>query len=101
VLFGIPLREAGWRIVFLGADTPISTIERAVASIAPRAVILTATRPEPLHAVEDELAALATRVTVAIGGQGADAALAERTGAVLLEGDPVEAAAAFASRISV
>lgn len=100
LLFGIPLREAGWRIVFLGADTPISTVERAVAAVAPRAVVLSAARPEPLRAVEQELAALATRVTVAIGGQGVDAALAERAGAVLLDGDPVEAANSFAERIS-
>ena len=100
LLFGIPLREAGWRIVFLGAETPISTVERAVVAVAPRAVVLSAARPEPLRAVEQELAALATRVTVAIGGQGADAALAERAGAVLLDGDPVEAANSFAERIS-
>ena len=100
LLFGIPLREAGWRIVFLGAETPISTVERAVAAVGPRAVVLSAARPEPLRAVEQELSALATRVTVAIGGQGADAALAERAGAVLLDGDPVEAANSFAERIS-
>ena len=100
LLFGIPLREAGWRIVFLGGETPISTVERAVAVVAPRAVVLSAARPEPLRAVEQELAALATRVTVAIGGQGADAALAERVGAVLLDGDPVEAANSLAERIS-
>ena len=92
LLFGIPLREAGWRIVFLGAETPISTVERAV--------VFSAARAEPLRAVEQELTALANRVTVAIGGQGADAALAERAEAVLLDGDPVEAAASFAERIS-
>ena len=100
LLFGITLREAGWRIVFLGAETPISTVERAVVAVAPRAVVLSAARPEPLRAVEQELTALATRVTVAIGGPGADAALAERAGAVLLAGDPVDAAASFAARIS-
>ena len=100
LLFGIPLREAGWRIVFLGAETPISTVERAVVAVAPRAVVFSAARAEPLRAVEQELTALATRVTVAIGGQGADAALAERAEAVLLDGDPVEAAASFAERIS-
>ena len=99
LLFGIPLRQTGWRIVFLGGETPISTVERAVAAVAPRAVVLSAARPEPLRAVEHELAALATRVAVAIGGQGADAALAERAGAVLLDGDPVEAANGFAKRI--
>jgi MerR family transcriptional regulator, light-induced transcriptional regulator len=99
LLFGIPLRQTGWRIVFLGGETPISTVERAVAAVAPRAVVLSAARPEPLLAVEHELAALATRVAVAIGGQGADAALAERAGAVLLDGNPVEAANSFAERI--
>ena len=99
LLFGIPLREAGWRIVFLGAETPLSTVERAVVAVGPRAVVLSAARPEPLRAVEQELTALATRVTVAIGGQGADAALAERAGAVLLDGDPVAAANSLAERI--
>ena len=100
LLFGLPLREAGWRIVFLGGETPISTVEQAVVAVAPRVVVLSAARPESLRAVEQELAALATRVTVAIGGQGADAALAERVGAVLLDGDPVEAAHSLAERIS-
>lgn len=100
LLFGIALRQAGWRIVFLGGETPIATVERTVAAVAPRAVVLSAARPEPLRAVEQELAALATRVTVAIGGQGADAALAERAAAILLDGDPVEAANSFAERIS-
>ena len=99
LLFGIPLREAGFRIVFLGAETPISTVERAVVVLVPRAVVLSAVTAEPLRTVEQELAALATRVTVAIGGRGADAALAGRTGAVLLAGDPVEAANVLAERI--
>lgn len=100
LLFGISLRGAGWRIVFLGADTPISTIELAVASVAPRAVVLTAALPAPLCAVESELAVLAARVTVAVGGPGADAALAKRVGALLLDGDPVAAATTFATRNS-
>jgi DNA-binding transcriptional MerR regulator len=100
VLFGIALRAAGWRIVFLGADTPIATIERAAETIAPAAVIFATTVPEPLLAVEPEVADLATRVPVAIGGRAADRALAERIGAILLEGDPALAAATLASRIS-
>jgi DNA-binding transcriptional MerR regulator len=100
MLFGISLRAAGWRIVFLGADIPASTIEQAVRSIAPAVVILAATLPEPLLAVETELAALAARVPVAIGGRAADAILAERVGAILLEGDPASAAATLADRIA-
>ena len=100
MLFGISLRAAGWRIVFLGADIPASTIEQAAESIAPAAVVIAATLPEPLLAVETELAALAARVPVAIGGRAADAILAERVGAILLEGDPASAAATLADRIA-
>ncbi len=99
ILFGISLRTAGWRIVFLGADVPISTIEQAVRSIAPAVVILAATLPEPMLAVEAEVAALVTWVPVAIGGRAADPAVAERVGAVLLDGDPASAAATLADRI--
>ncbi len=96
LLFGIALREAGWRIAFLGADTPIETVESAAAYIHTNAVVLTAVAPERLRAVEPELAKLAGGTAVAIGGAGADPELAERLGAVFLPGDPVAAATVFA-----
>jgi DNA-binding transcriptional MerR regulator len=96
LMFDIALREAGWRIAFLGADTPISTIASATATVRPSAVVINAVSPTRLYAVESELAALTRRTTVAIGGAGADPALAERLGLVLLHGDPVSAAADFA-----
>lgn len=100
MLFGISLREAGWRIVFLGADTSISTIGETAESIAPAVVVIATTLPEPLLAVATELAALAARVPVAIGGRAADAILAERVGAILLDGDPASAAATLVDRIA-
>jgi MerR family transcriptional regulator, light-induced transcriptional regulator len=96
LLFGIALREAGWRITFLGADTPIATIERAAASVPASAVVLSAVTPERLNAVESELTALASRTRVAIGGAGAEPELAERAGAVFLQGDPIAGATGFA-----
>ncbi len=98
LLFGISLRSAGWRIAFLGADTPIETIERAATELQPDAVVLSAVAPERLLAVERDLTELARRTTVAIGGQGVEPGLAERVGAVPLEGDLVTAAATFAHR---
>ena len=98
VLFGLGLREHGWRIVFLGADTPIATIERAVDAVAPQLVVFATTVAEPAGAIEDDLRALAARVPVAIGGRAADTALAERVNAQLLDGDPIAAAAALAAR---
>ena len=96
LLFGISLRSAGWRIAFLGADTPIETIERAAAELQPDAVVLSAAAPEHLRAVDRDLTELARRTTVAIGGPGVDPGLAERVGAVRLEGDLATAAATFA-----
>jgi DNA-binding transcriptional MerR regulator len=100
MLFGISLRAAGWRIVFLGADIPASTIEQTAEAIAPAAVVIATTLPEPLLAVETELAALAARIPVAIGGRAADPTLVERVGAILLDGDPASAAATLADRIA-
>ena len=98
LLFGVALRGSGWRITFLGADTPIATIAEAARSLGARAIVLNAVTPERLIAVDGEIAELARHVPVAIGGPGAQPELVERLGALLLEGDPVTAAAAFAKR---
>lgn len=99
MLFGISLRAAGWRIVFLGADVPTPTIEQAVSSVAPAAVVFATTLSEPLLALETELATLSALVPVAIGGRAATAIVAERAGAILLNGDPVLAAATLTDRL--
>jgi MerR family transcriptional regulator, light-induced transcriptional regulator len=96
LVFGIALREGGWRVAFLGADTPIATVEGAAESLNARVVVLSAVTPKRLRAVEREIAALTAHLTVAIGGPGAEPALAERVGAVLLQGDPIAAATGLA-----
>jgi hypothetical protein len=50
------------------------------------------TGPEPFAPHADAIADLAHQTTVAVGGAGASAALATRTGAHLLDQDPVSAA---------
>lgn len=93
VIFGVALRRYGWRITFLGADTPIEAVGPAAAALVPTVIVLAATDPQRFAAVESALAALATHWELALGGRGATRALAERIGARLLEGDPVTAAA--------
>ena len=90
--FGVTLYRRGWRITYLGADTPIATLRQAAGSLTPDLVVLTATVPEPLAAHAAAIADLASQTTVALGGEGATAELAARTGAVLLDTDPVSAA---------
>lgn len=87
IVFGISLRSSGWRVVFLGADTPIAAIDRAVDALQPRLVVLNATLPEPVRSVETDVARLAARTSVAIGGSAADQMVANRTGAELLDRD--------------
>jgi DNA-binding transcriptional MerR regulator len=89
--FGITLHRRGWRIIYLGPDTPITTIRQATADVA-SLVVLAATVPAPLAAHADALAELASQTPVALGGAGATPAVAARTGARLLDQDPVSAA---------
>jgi DNA-binding transcriptional MerR regulator len=92
LVFGLVLRARGWRIAYLGPDTPIASIQEAARRLHPRAVVLAALSKERLSAVADEIALLSDEVPVLVAGAGADEALSRRAGTRLLSGDPVEAA---------
>ena len=95
--FGLALREQGWRITFLGAETPLSEIADALAELAPSIVVLSAVSRQPLLDASEEITALATRVRVGMGGAGASPALARAVGAELLGGDLICEAAGLAA----
>jgi MerR family transcriptional regulator, light-induced transcriptional regulator len=90
--FGIALRNRGWRITYLGADTPIPSIRRTADDVAPALVVLSAAMPTPVAGIEAQLRDLAATVPLALAGAGASRLLADRTGAELLDADPVTAA---------
>jgi MerR family transcriptional regulator, light-induced transcriptional regulator len=90
--FGIALQRRGWRIIYLGPDTPIATIHLAIGRLRPDLVVLTSTVAEHVAANADAIADLARTTPVALGGAGATAELSARTGARLLDTDPVTAA---------
>jgi DNA-binding transcriptional MerR regulator len=92
ILFGLVLRARGWRIAYLGANTPIDTVDDAVERLGPRAVVLAALSAEPFDSAAEEIARLAQRARLLLAGHGADEARAERAGAELLSGGPVGAA---------
>lgn len=97
IAFGLALRERGWRITFLGSDTPIETIADAAAGLKPAAVVLSAVARQPFEAVADEIRHLSRDTPVLIGGEGASEGLGERLGAQALQPDPVRAAACIPS----
>jgi MerR family transcriptional regulator, light-induced transcriptional regulator len=92
IAFGLALRNRGWRITYLGQDTPVSTLVEEVRHLEPDRVVVAASAAERLGDVVEDLAALAQVAPLAIGGAGATAELAEQAGATLLGGDPVSAA---------
>jgi len=96
ICFGLALRQHGWRIVYLGADTPIASIQAVSRSVGGRVVVLAATHLQAFVGVADGVRQLAQHHRVAVGGAGASATLARRLGLVHLDGDPISAAAHLA-----
>ena len=96
VAFGLALRSHGWRIAYLGADTPLDTLERAAEAVEPAFVVVSATSGERIRAVASQLKAFAGRYRVGLGGSAAAAGDTKRLGVHDLRGDPVAEAARIA-----
>ncbi len=92
LVFGIVLSRKGWRIGYLGANTPMPDLLQVAAQSQPGLVVLAATTPERFTAVAPELARLADLAPLVLAGAGASAELARSVGARVLAGDPVTAA---------
>ena len=92
IILGLALRDRGWRVTFLGPDTPIQTLAAAADQLAPDVVVLSSLARDPFVAAAAEIARMAASRRVLLAGPGADAELAERSNARLLAGDPLEAA---------
>jgi MerR family transcriptional regulator, light-induced transcriptional regulator len=89
--FGIALHQLGWRIVYLGADTPIAMVDSAATQVDPDLIVLSAVTPQRF-ADAPAIRALAERWTCALASAGATAELAAEVGARHLPDDPITAA---------
>jgi len=92
MIFGIALNRRGWRIDYLGANTPVDEVTRAAQARHPDLVVLATTRPENLEPLTAELIVLARHASLVLAGAGATPQLAAAVQARLLTGDPVTAA---------
>ena len=93
IAFGLALRSRGWRIVYLGSDAPIETVEEVSRQLDPSLVVLAAASSERVEPVVTQLRALAGRQRLALGGAAAGNDALESSGALALSGDPVAEAA--------
>jgi MerR family transcriptional regulator, light-induced transcriptional regulator len=91
--FGVSLRRRGWRITYLGTDSPISAVADIARSLAPAVVVLLSINPDNFLDPAREIAKLANQVPVMIAGTGATPEAARHTQTQLLDHDPVTAAA--------
>ena len=90
--FGLLLRSHGWRILFLGADTPISTLTQTAKTTRPALAVLTSFDPALLQAEKTALRRLAKIAPLVLSGPGASDTLCTQLGVRRLDGDLVEAA---------
>jgi methanogenic corrinoid protein MtbC1 len=97
IAFGLALRELGWRIAFLGSDTPADTLRAAAETMRPAAIVLFSIHVDAYAGAESDLAAVAAEHRLLLSGPAASSELCERIGAGLLEGGPVDAAGAIAA----
>jgi DNA-binding transcriptional MerR regulator len=90
--FGVALRRRGWRITYLGTDSPIGAVADIARSLAPAVVVLLSINPDNFLDHAREIEKLANQVLVMIAGRGATREVARHTQTRVLDQDPVSAA---------
>jgi MerR family transcriptional regulator, light-induced transcriptional regulator len=97
IIFGIELARRGWRVTYLGADTPMSTVVETVRRSRPAVVVFAVTDAERARSHAAEFRSLAAIAPLAVGGSvsPSDGSLLD---AWVLDGDPLDAARAVAAR---
>ena len=98
IAFGLVLRSHGWRILFLGADTPLETIASAAAATEPKLIVVAGTDEATLAAEGRGLQQLARSVPLVLSGAGATEELSRKLRLERLDSGLIAAASLVASR---
>lgn len=96
MMTAIALRRDGWKVVYLGADTPVADAIALAAQVAGRVLGLSLSSEERVPTLEAALGetSLPHGLRLVVGGRGASASVAERLGAVYGGPDLPDAVAA-------
>lgn len=81
ICFGLLLRSHGWRILFLGADSPVATVMQAAQMTRPALTVMASLSAEPLERAAGPLGELGRVRPLALAGPGGGEALCRRLGA--------------------
>jgi len=91
IAFGLALRARGWRIVYLGPDTPLESVADAALSSDPLFVVISSVNARSFQRHAENLARLGREFRLCLGGAGA-AKVPPNGNVVILTGGPVEEA---------
>ena len=91
IAFGLGLRDRGWRITYLGPDTPFETLVETASSLELDAVVLAGSTARRFEGGQAALRRLSGVAPVWVAGAGATAELASAAGAQLLDVEPLAA----------
>jgi methanogenic corrinoid protein MtbC1 len=100
IAFGLALRARGWRIVYLGADTPLSSVADAAHAADAVFVVISTVTNVRFESHRDELRELGRKHRLCLGGAGA-AGVALGIDAEILPGDPVAEADRLTSLLEI
>jgi MerR family transcriptional regulator, light-induced transcriptional regulator len=88
IAFALTLSRRGWRITYLGPDTPIESLVDTASRLSPELVVVSSRSKRRLTPLLEPLTALGRTTRVAVAGSGA----ADITEIQTLAGNPVAAA---------
>jgi MerR family transcriptional regulator, light-induced transcriptional regulator len=97
LLFGLVLRTYGWRVAYLGANTPLPSLVQAVRELAPDAVVVSGTTRGSLEGHSAGLQEVALLAPLYLAGAAATEELARQVRGTYLDGDMFAAAGGVAA----
>lgn len=92
ICFGLALFRQGWRMTFLGSDTPVETIQGAARSLPADIIVVSASDGVRFSSSAEALRELAGAAPLGLAGAGASPRLARDIGGYYLGEDPISAA---------
>lgn len=92
IAFGLALARGGWRILYLGQNTPLDALASVAHNERIDLVVVSSVDPARFTAAAAELRTVGRHLGLALGGAGATAELAKKVHARLLPDDPIAAA---------
>ena len=101
VCFGLVLRSRGWRNIYLGADSPPSTVHMAADTVDADVIVLSAVSSDRFAPIAGQLRGLARGRELVLAGGGATPEVAAELDVQCLTDDPATAAEALSRRFVI